>query len=315
MNLKIERWLSEQKWSSKVMILFDESIKSYKASAYKASLLFSYLAFMTILKERIVKSQVPSGIPPALWIRIIKEVQNRESWDKSVLDSTQRQKPAVIFPISETIRREVVYWKDRRNDCAHFKHENINYHHVESFWSFLETNLGKFVVNGSKDALLLKLLNHFDIAITPPDQDLTPLISEIESAIETDDLYDFFGNIESDLGLIWEEKHFIVFNAILSYYDNNIAAELIAFLKADEFRLLGFIRFFPEKVQYLNLSNEIIRELWYSKLFRDSRDDYKVYSSLLRNNLIRSQDIDEANQRIKMAIIITLKTRYFRKVG
>ena len=61
MNLKIEKWIIDQKLSKKVTPLFDEAIKSYKASAYKAALLFSYLGFMTILKERIINAQLPPG--------------------------------------------------------------------------------------------------------------------------------------------------------------------------------------------------------------------------------------------------------------
>ncbi|HCE57095.1 MAG TPA: hypothetical protein DER09_04650 [Prolixibacteraceae bacterium] len=298
MQLKIENWIVEQKLSRKVTPLFDEAIKSYKASAYKASLLFSYLGFMTILKERIIKSQLPPGIPQGMWDQLKIDVQNRESWDKKVFESTQIHRPAVIFPISDTIKREVVYWKDRRNDCAHFKHEKIDYHHVESFWSFLETNLSKFAVNGGKASLLRKLKNHFDRSITPLDQEINPLIIEIESAVEINELQIFYSEIETELDEIWEPNHFIVYGAILDYYNNQIADELIDYLKVDDNRLISFIRSYPDKIQFLNLHQEFIRDLWYNKLFSNSADDFKVYTGLLQNNLIRPQDIEEANQRV-----------------
>jgi hypothetical protein len=298
MQLKIEKWVVEQNLSKRVTPLFDEAIKSYKVSAYKASLLFSYLGFMTILKERIIKSQLPPGIPQGMWDQIKVDVQNKEAWDKKVFDSTQKRKPAVIFPISETIRREVVYWKDRRNDCAHFKHEKIDYHHVESFWSFLDTNLSKFTVNGGRSSLVRKLKNHFDLSITPPDQPLNPLINEVESAVEPVELQEFFKEVEIELDEFDEINKFIVFNAILEYYTNQIADDLVDFLKADDTRLLTFLRSHPNKIQYLDLSDEIIRELWYKRLFSESIDDFKVYAGLLQNNLIRNQDIPEANQRI-----------------
>lgn len=298
MQLKIEKWIVEQKLGKKVTPLFDEAIKSYKASAYKAALLFSYLGFMTILKERIIKSQLPPGIPQGMWDQMKIDVQNKEAWDKKVFESTQIHRPAAIFPISDTLKREVIYWKDRRNDCAHFKHEKIDYHHVESFWSFLETNLSKFTVNGGKASLIRKLKNHFDRSITPPDQEINPLIIEVETAVDASELQSFFTEVETELDEIWDPNHFIVYNEILDHYNNQIADELVEYIKADDSRLLSFIRSFPDKIQYLNLDEAFIRELWYNKLFSNSNDDFKVYAGLLQNNLIRTQDIEEANQRI-----------------
>lgn len=298
MNLKIEKWIIDQKLSKKVTPLFDEAIKSYKASAYKAALLFSYLGLMTILKERIINAQPPPGIPQGMWDQIKRDIQNRESWDKKVFEATQTQNPAVIFPINDTLRREVIYWKDRRNDCAHFKHEQIDYHHVESFWSFLETNLSKLTINGGKDALIRKFKNYFDPSITPPDEDILPLITEIEHAVDAADLRVFFESLENELDDFLEPEYFIVFNAILGNYHNNIADELVDYLKTSNDKLLNFIRSYPDKILYLNLSAEFIRNMWYEKLFTNGINDFNVYSSLLQNNLIRQEDIETANERI-----------------
>jgi hypothetical protein len=298
MKLKIENWIIDQKLSKKVTPLFDEAIKSYKASAYKAALLFSYLGFMTILKERIINAQLPPGIPQGMWDQLKRDIQNRESWDKKIFETTQIQNPAIIFPITDTIRREIVYWKDRRNDCAHFKHEQIDYHHVESFWSFLETNLSKLTINGGKDALIRKFKNHFDPSLTAPDEEILPLIVEIENAVEAAELTAFFESLEQELDHPWEPEHFNVFNAILSHYDNNISEELVNYLKSSNEKLLSFIRSFPDKILYLDLSNEFARNLWYEKLFTNSFNDFNVYSSLLQNNMIRQEDIDNANERV-----------------
>ncbi|EIM72917.1 hypothetical protein A3SI_19066 [Nitritalea halalkaliphila LW7] len=314
MQLKIEKWIVEQKLSAKITPLFDEAIKSYKASAYKASLLFSYLGFMTILKERIIKSQLPPGFPQKLWDKLKTDVQNTEVWDKKVFDSTQRIDPSKIYPISDTLRREVVYWKDRRNDCAHFKHEKIDYHHVESFWSFLETNLSKFTVNGGKASLLRKFKDHFDFTITPPDKEINSLIIEVESAVDVSELKLFFSDIESELDDILDHYHFKVYNEILGYYKNQIADELIEYIKYDDARLLDFIRKYPDKILCLNLDEVFIRDLWYTKLFSNTFDDFKVYTSLLQNNLIRPQDIEEANQKIVRRLTTQTPDTYSKTV-
>lgn len=299
MKLKIENWIIEQKLSSKVTPLFEESIKAYKASAYKASLLFSYLGFMTILKERIINSQPPPGITAPHWSRIVGEVGNKEAWDKKVFEVTQQRSPAEIFPIIESLRIEVLYWKDRRNDCAHFKNEKIDYHHVESFWSFLESNLSKFTVNGGMAALLLKFKNHFDSSLTPPGEDFTPLIVEIESAVEGHQLQQFYQDIRTEFDtFLSDHYYYLIFNHILEHYSNGISEELIVYIKKDKGFLLKFLRSYPDKLQHLNLEKPIIRELWHSMLFDSSRNDFPIYAGLLNNNLIESDQIEEANQKI-----------------
>ncbi len=63
MRLPIEDWLSSQELSRESEGLFRESITCYKASAYRAAFLFSFLAFQTVIRDRIVNAQVPTGIP------------------------------------------------------------------------------------------------------------------------------------------------------------------------------------------------------------------------------------------------------------
>src|ERR1700744_4242957 len=122
MKLQFEKWLETHTTSSNAMELFTESLKSYKAGAYKAGLLYSYLGFMTIVKERILTAAIPPGIAAGDWTNIQNKVTNVEHWDTNVYDAIQKYQPSPVFPITDTIRREVGYWKDRRNDCAHFKH-------------------------------------------------------------------------------------------------------------------------------------------------------------------------------------------------
>ena len=298
MKLKIENWITEQNFSKKVEPLFEEAIKSYRATAYSASLLFSYLCFMTILKERLLNSANPPGIPNGMWNTIIQGIRNKESWDKKIFESTQTQKPASVFQISSTLRREVVYWKDRRNDCAHFKHEKIDYHHVESFWSFMETNISKFSVNGGRASLLTKFINYFDETIKAQDESIKPLIKEIEHAVEESELTDFFSEIRDKINDLWDSKHFKIYNEVFNNYDSIVTEELVKHLKSDESMLIDFMRNYPEKINRLDLSSPFIRSLWFNKLFRNRNNDFSIFVSLLRNNLIRAEDRDEAILKI-----------------
>jgi hypothetical protein len=132
MKIAIEDWKKEKRFNKKVSSLFDESIVCYKHGAYRASLMFSYLAFLTFLKETIIKSNKPASINQSRWDSILNDLQNDDKWEKRVFEElTNSSTP--IFNIKEDIRQQIKYWKDRRNDCAHFKDNEIDAHHVESF--------------------------------------------------------------------------------------------------------------------------------------------------------------------------------------
>lgn len=85
---------------------------------------------------------------------VCKNLRKEEKWDEEVNECVKKNDPnKVIFNISDDLRNQYLYWKNRRNDCAHFKKNIIDYFHVESFWLFLQSNLVKFAVNGSKEQL------------------------------------------------------------------------------------------------------------------------------------------------------------------
>lgn len=298
MKSTFENWLLSQKISPRAIPLFDEAIKTYRVSAYKASLLFSYLGFLTILKQRLIESQRPPAVPEGMWNQLINTIQDSESWDKKMFEATQQQQPSPIFPISESLRREVMYWKDRRNDCAHHKHEKIDYHHVESFWSFLETNLSKFTVVGGYASLLKKFENHFDISLTPPGKDFTLLVQEIQSSIEVARLPAFFQDLYMSVGDHWDDESLKIFNSILEQYENFVSIALMDYLKEDLAKLLLFLRAYPEKILNFTFTPEFIRNLWFNELFKGRINDFDLYTSLLRNNLIAAEDIPEANKKI-----------------
>lgn len=189
------------------MSLFNESLLCYSIKANRASLLFSYLAFLTIIKEIIISSKKPDDIGQSRWDQIIKELNNEDKWEKRVFEElTNSSTP--IFNISESIRQQIKFWKDRRNDCAHFKENEINNTHVEIFWSFLESNLSKITIEGGKLNLLKKIVTHFDETKTPPDADYKPLLKEIDNAIDISESESFFKELHDILNhsLWFEEK-------------------------------------------------------------------------------------------------------------
>ena len=300
MRLKIEIWLAEQHFSSKIIPIFEESIRAYKASAYKAGLLFSYLGFLSVLKERVNQAQSPEGIDPKKWEEIRDSINNAEQWDASIFQSITRKRQP-IFLIPESIVQEVTYWKDRRNDCAHYKHENIDYHHVEGFWSFLQTHLPKFVVNGSKESLLQRMLEHFDYSLTPQGRDISPLVKEIGHVVDNAELPTFFKLLEQALLKEFNDNEICnkIYDSVLSNCRPEIKEELVSFLKKEQDRLLSFLQSYTDKTLHVNLTNKEARRICIKKLFRGflSDNDSKILASIIQNDIIEEdqrEDIFEA---------------------
>lgn len=58
MILPIEKWMVEQDFPIEATNLLDEGCTCYKAGAYRAGLLFSYLGFEKIIKNRLLDARI-----------------------------------------------------------------------------------------------------------------------------------------------------------------------------------------------------------------------------------------------------------------
>jgi hypothetical protein len=300
MKLNIENWISKNQFEDSSKTLFNESILCYKTGAYKASILFSYLAFMVINKTRLLNSKTPSGIPQGKWDKTIRDLQDEENWDKVVFDTTQTKRPSPVFNINDSLRREIVYWKDKRNECAHFRNVLINAHHVESFWDFIISSLPKMTVIGGKSSLLQKYYQHFDISLTPKGLDFSELINEIEYSVEEIELEEFYSEIVDNLkGSHFEKNtYLLIFEKIFQSYSNFISEKLVAYLRKNPSILVEFLREYPQYVSSFNLNKKVVRKLWYDLLFKGSVNDFPLYTTLLKLDLIKSDDYEEAHNKI-----------------
>jgi len=302
MRLEFGDWILSQKISGPAKDLFQEAITCYKASTYRASLLLSYLGFQTIARDRVLAAKKPSGITEKFWNNIINDLRNEDKWDSMVFETIQRKNPASIFKLSEDLRNQVVYWKNRRNDCAHSKSNTIGFSHVESFWQFVESNLAKFVVNGSKEGLLNDISIHFNPSLTSPDEDSSFIIEQIPNAVDDSELADFFEGVCQvflNLTPIAFAKYQIdFFNDMFSIEKEPITSKLVEFLKTREPLLIKLLRAYPNRLLYFSDDEKFIRRLWYTVLFQHDINDFPVYCSLLRNGLILSAQIEEAHRRI-----------------
>ncbi|KOR78365.1 hypothetical protein AM232_07745 [Bacillus sp. FJAT-21352] len=302
MRIRFEEWLDEQEIDIEANDLFKESIICYKASAYRAALLFSFLGFQTIIKHRVINSKPAKDYSEGEWNHLKKELRNDDKWDKLIIDAIQSKKKP-IFNLTEDLREQYLFWKNRRNDCAHAKGNTISSPHVEGFWLFIQSNLAKFVVNGGMKFILQEIKNHFDPARTPIGTPVEPIIRQIPFTIEKIDYNDFLLELK-DFSLNHRSK------SVYKIFDKNIAnmwfqlfilqdsyCEIIVdFLVKELTFCLEIIRGKPEIVQYFYDKETFIRMLW--KKDFSVPDDYKAFIELLRHNLIHKSQLSEAFEHI-----------------
>jgi len=304
MKLKFEEWLVEQEIdkNSEANELFIESITCYKASAYRAALLFSFLGFQTIIKYRIQNSKPAENYVLGEWDQLKRNLQNDDLWDKVIVESI-KNKSKPIFKVSEDLREQYAFWKNRRNDSAHAKGNTISYPHVESFWLFLQSNLSKFVVNGGREFILQGIKNHFDPTRTPVDAAIEPIIKKINTSIDIIDYQDFLQklknfSIDYDSKLSGDSMNDNLANMWHSLFQlpEAYCNVLVDFLISEPSFCLRILRSKQQVVQFFHNKSTFIRVLWKKDLKRDS--DYKVFVELLRYNIIPEGQISEATNHM-----------------
>jgi hypothetical protein len=283
------------------MTAFEEAVTCYKANANRAALLFSYLGFNLTLRSRILAAARPEDVPEGEWKNQIQaNLKKESSWDKTVFDCVNRTNRRV-FDIPDDVRRQVEYWKDRRNDCAHYKRNEISAAHVESFWGFVRSQLNHIVPHGSRADALNRIQDFFDRSITPPDTPIEPLVRRIAESVRARERTDFFDDVYSvftdDKGrLLGSERRNLttLYGAILDSSDDSLRDALLEHLSAHPRSLVLVLRARPKRVSALNGRSTLIRKLWRKHLFSGDSDDLALFSWFLRSGLVPDSQVGEA---------------------
>ncbi|KFF16944.1 hypothetical protein [Flavobacterium hydatis] len=300
MKLHIEIWVQEKGYSANVQELFKESTICYKNNAYRASLLFSYLGFLTIIKEKLINSKPPTAYNAGEWLAQLGKIKNDRIWEEEVFTAlVKMDRP--VFLMSEDLRDQIKYWRSRRNDCAHYKDNEIDSHHTDAFWSFLKSNIGKITVEGGMQSLLLKFDEHFDPTQTPKDSDYTHLIHDIDQSVLQAELELFFKNVYTitESRVYWESEILEVYNKILKLSSPRVQGALIQYLKASK-KDIAFLLFNPERIFDFGYGAKEIRKIWFERMLaaQSTGNPFNLYAFLLQNNIIPKDEIPEANEKI-----------------
>ncbi|WP_249669518.1 hypothetical protein [Bacillus altitudinis] len=293
MKLEIEQWLDQQNFNEDINSLFEESITCYKASAYRASFLFSFLGFQSVIKERILKAEMPKNYNEYTWETIHKNLRNEDKWDIEVIESIKvNNEEKRLFNITQDLRDQALYWKGRRNDCAHSKPNTISYSHVESFWLFLISNLPKFFVDGCVKALIQNIQKHFDLNFTSKNADFKDIIHDVPFAVNEEDADSFAKEFYEIIGGLEDEDYFdrgISFYNELIKLNSPISIKIIEVIKQAPSRTYleeVYLGTYPEHLSLFYSKSEDVRYFWRTKLKNMHTHKFTILAALLRNGLI-----------------------------
>lgn len=305
MKLIFEKWVETMHFGKNVNGLFNEVFICYKNGAYRASLLFSYIAFLTIIKESLLKTNKPVSVDQGRWESITKKLMKDEQWEKAIYDEIVNNSNP-IFNCTDDIRQQVKYWKDRRNDCAHFKSNKIEAFHSDAFWSFVRSNISKITIEGGRESLLKKFKDFFDPNLTPPSADITQLIKEIDEAVESADLSSFWNELLRQFdpyGLGYSRSScWKVFDYALQICNDSTKESLVDYLKVNKYDLVMIFNR-PDKISYFYYDKSEIRQIWRTRIWQHKHTVFKIYGTLLLNNLIPNDQLQEAHQFVISNIV------------
>lgn len=303
MNIQFETWVESQGFPKDSKALFDESIKCYRVSAYRGAYLLSYVGFLVVIKERILSSERPNSITEGQWEKdVLKDLRNDDKWEEhtyNLLNKRNNQSKSKYFLVNAHLLSDIDYFKRRRNDCAHAKDTIIDYSHVEVLWSFLQSHLSKFVVNGGKEGLLSKIKKHYNPEYTRPNSDPSHLINEIPMVVEKSSIPDFLSEINNEYIGIEEaftkqDKYYVFWSKVAYHQNVDLHEGLIAYIGADKEKFALFTHFFPDQLEYFSEESPNIRYLWkdalFSKLLAYSYYYWELPVTLLRKQFIPREE-------------------------
>lgn len=72
MKLRFEDWIKANKFPASIEEILDDAVICYKNNVSRAALLLSYIAFMNILRNRILLSRRPNLFPDGEWRQLQK---------------------------------------------------------------------------------------------------------------------------------------------------------------------------------------------------------------------------------------------------
>lgn len=297
MDERFIKWLNIYDEFSNGTVLRDilnDAIRCYRHGIARPALMLSYIAFIQAVRNNLLNSEMPSSFKKARWDTCMNNLRSEGSWDSEVVDCIKKRANGVsdpaFFELTDTLRNDVCYWRNRRNDCAHYKDSEITLSHVSAFWVFIMDNYNKFTPIGSLQQSINDYNRHFDISRTPRGASTDKIFKRLCLVIKTkEDLEHFLK--ETYARMNFESQCDLLHNLLVDGLHKEI---VICFLKEGKKRLNAYLRTKPRDVS-LVLGNDATttRRFWYEDflLFANCKN---VYVEMLRARMIPDNEIKES---------------------
>lgn len=289
--------------NGEIRCIMNDAIRCYKFDIPRPALMLSYIAFLFAVRQNVNNADAPIGYKDTEWTKIKKDLFKDRIWEESLLNIIKTQNKtqgvpgggkkvvkAAVFDISDALRNEVEYWKNRRNDCAHYKDNQISLSHVASFWQFLMSNYHFFYPQGSIQTCIEAYKEFFDRSLTPEGADDTPIFKKLIAVIHCkQDIEEFF------MGLAKLKQRFDryrLINRLLHDTNESIFDYMKSFINDHEGLRETYLRLYDDDATVILGDNQkLIRKLWYKEYDNDT------FCMLVKHNLIPAADLQEAIDR------------------
>lgn len=294
MKLPFEKWLeSEVEISNERQIkdVFDDAILCFKNGIYRPALHLSFIGFLFVTRNRILLMKRPDAYTEGEWNQLQIDLKNDRIWEETILDKLNQcaSNDKSLFSLSDDIRNQIIYWKNRRNDCAHYKNNIISESDIVVFWNFLESRLPIIAAKGGILDIKEKISRFYDFRYTSPNQTITPLIESIEKIISENNYEEIFEHIYNESLLV--DKYSVPY-----FNSNKIQPFLIQYFHKNKYLLYDFLSFEPAKV-YSLIKKEDVRSFWYKEIPTNNslqRVSFALYAEMISCAMIREQDKEES---------------------
>lgn len=274
--------------------VLNDAIRCYRHGIARPALMLSYIAFIQAIRNNLLNSEMPSDFKKTRWDACMNNLRNEDKWDSEVVGCIKKRangtNDPAFFELPDTLRDDVCFWRNRRNDCAHYKDSEITLSHVAAFWVFMMDNYNRFTPIGSLLQSVNDYKRHYNLSITPRDASTDKIFKRLCLAIKADDdLLQFLK--ETDSCMKYEEQAQLLHDLLMT---ERHKAKVISLLVDNLKRVRMYLVFKPADVSViLGNNHEMTRKFWYEDfmLFANS---VNVYIEMLRARMIPQGEIKES---------------------
>lgn len=287
--------------------LFQDSVRCFHAGIYRPAYILAYQAMMIYFRRLIQGAKMPTGFDTTKWNVMQLSLANDKTWEEEVNNAIRKQAnpratpPEVpILVMTDALRKDFDFWRNRRNDCAHYKEYNINDSHVLAFYSFLTQYLMKISVEGGMKTLLNEFSDACDPTKTSPNASLQPLVDKILVMVSPDEMDTFFEDLEGAMGYRFNGRYEGLLAGIIKGGNEELKRYVVKFVRANKNVKTELINSYPDLVGHLVEKTEV-REYWMKDLKGNGFGKHNrvaILARMIMIGLIPPEERDEAMKKV-----------------